>query len=113
MVAVISVLLSSLAIYIGTLSASEILHALLLCNILRCPIAFFDVTPVGRVLNRFSKDVDIMDNVLPMTLRGWASCFFSVCSRAAQLVRKLIWLCNSGSSWLSRIFAEFVHLLDF
>jgi ABC-type multidrug transport system fused ATPase/permease subunit len=100
MVTVVSVLLSSLANFVGTLNASQILHALSLGNILRCPIAFFDVTPVGRVLNRFSKDVDVMDNVLPMTLRGWASCFFSVCSRAVALDRKLNWLWNSGASWL-------------
>ncbi|CAH2076223.1 unnamed protein product, partial [Iphiclides podalirius] len=76
---VVAVSVSSLALYLGTLAASRALHAGLLAGVLRAPsIGFFDCTPVGRVLNRFSKDVDVLDNVLPMTLRGWTSCFFSV-----------------------------------
>ncbi|XP_061382567.1 multidrug resistance-associated protein 1 isoform X1 [Danaus plexippus] len=76
---VVSVSVSSLALYLGTLCAARALHAALLMGVLRAPtIGFFDCTPVGRALNRFSKDVDVLDNVLPMTLRGWTSCFFSV-----------------------------------
>ncbi|CAH0714288.1 unnamed protein product, partial [Brenthis ino] len=76
---VVSVSVSSLALYLGSLAAARALHAGLLAGVLRAPsIGFFDCTPVGRVLNRFSKDVDVLDNVLPMTLRGWTSCFFSV-----------------------------------
>ncbi|KAJ8721588.1 hypothetical protein PYW07_002363 [Mythimna separata] len=76
---VVSVSVSSLALYLGTLAAARALHAALLNGVLHAPsIGFFDCTPVGRVLNRFSKDVDVLDNVLPMTLRGWTSCFFAV-----------------------------------
>ncbi|KAL4706573.1 hypothetical protein ACJJTC_015771, partial [Scirpophaga incertulas] len=75
---VVSVSVSSLALYLGALGAARALHAALLGGVLRAPtIGFFDCTPVGRVLNRFSKDVDVLDNVLPMTLRGWTSCFFA------------------------------------
>ncbi|XP_077284669.1 multidrug resistance-associated protein 1-like [Arctopsyche grandis] len=76
---VITVSVSSLFLFIGTLNAASVLHSEMLRNILRAPTTtFFDVTPVGRILNRFSKDVDTLDNVLPMSLRGWVSCFFSV-----------------------------------
>lgn len=76
---VVSTLLSSLALYLGTLNAAKILHCKVLFNILRVPVTtFFDVTPLGRILNRFSKDIDTLDNVLPMTLRGWVTCFYSV-----------------------------------
>jgi hypothetical protein len=30
------------------------------------PLAFFDATPIGQVLNKFSKDVGYMDDTLPM-----------------------------------------------
>jgi ABC-type multidrug transport system fused ATPase/permease subunit len=56
-------------------NASQILHTVSLGNILRCPIAFFDITPVGWVLNRFSKDVDSMDNALPLALTD-VQCIF-------------------------------------
>ncbi|XP_019754521.2 multidrug resistance-associated protein 1 isoform X4 [Dendroctonus ponderosae] len=70
---------ATLVLYIGTLNAAKKLHVLLLSNIIRAPCSiFFDVTPVGRILNRFSKDVDTLDTVLPLTLRAWITCLFSV-----------------------------------
>lgn len=51
---------------------------ILLTNVLRWPMELFDTTPVGRVLNRFSKDVDTVDNVLPQVIRSWIMMFFAV-----------------------------------
>lgn len=48
------------------IQASRSLHAVILRAVLWAPInTYFDVTPVGRILNRFSKDLDSMDSVLP------------------------------------------------
>ena len=35
------------------------IHQQMLTSIMRSPMAFFDVTPSGRILNRFSKDMDV------------------------------------------------------
>jgi ATP-binding cassette subfamily C (CFTR/MRP) protein 4 len=37
-------------------------------GIVRSPGAFFDVTPSGVLINKFSNDLGILDNALPMAL---------------------------------------------
>ncbi|XP_040284416.1 multidrug resistance-associated protein 5 isoform X2 [Bufo bufo] len=49
----------------GTLRASSKLHDDLFRRILRSPMKFFDTTPTGRILTRFSKDMDEVDVRLP------------------------------------------------
>nr|CAD7258793.1 unnamed protein product [Timema shepardi] len=75
---VLFVFAASLSLYIGSLNAAKLLHELLIHNIMKIPLSFYDVTPIGRILNRFSKDVDTLDNVIPSSLRAWTSCFFGV-----------------------------------
>lgn len=40
------------------------LHNNMLYSVLRTPLSFFDTTPMGRITNRFSQDIDIIDNAL-------------------------------------------------
>ncbi|KDN49338.1 hypothetical protein RSAG8_02040, partial [Rhizoctonia solani AG-8 WAC10335] len=47
-----------------TFNASQSLHRDALDRILHAPISFFDTTPLGRIMNRFSKDVDTIDNLI-------------------------------------------------
>ncbi|XP_033248602.1 multidrug resistance-associated protein 1 isoform X7 [Drosophila miranda] len=60
---------SSLAISLGCLECSRSLHTTLLYYNLRWPMELFDTTPLGRIVNRFSKDIDTIDNVLPFNIR--------------------------------------------
>ncbi|XP_053672165.1 multidrug resistance-associated protein 1 [Anopheles nili] len=76
---VLSTFLSTLFLYIGALEASKTLHRTLLRSVVGAPLtSFFDITPIGRILNRFSKDIDTTDSDLPATLRAWSACFFGV-----------------------------------
>ncbi|KAI9724519.1 MAG: hypothetical protein M1812_000587 [Candelaria pacifica] len=52
----------------GTKSSRVMLHRAI-TRVLRAPMSFFDTTPLGRITNRFSKDVDIMDNNLTDAMR--------------------------------------------
>ncbi|KAF5303469.1 hypothetical protein FQA39_LY09932 [Lamprigera yunnana] len=76
---VLCMFLSAVSLYVGCLNGSHLLHNVLLHRIIRAPVnTFFDVTPIGRILNRFSKDIDVLDNNLPMIIKGWFNCFLSV-----------------------------------
>uniref|UniRef100_A0A8C5LMW9 ATP-binding cassette sub-family C member 5 n=1 Tax=Leptobrachium leishanense TaxID=445787 RepID=A0A8C5LMW9_9ANUR len=49
----------------STIKASTRLHDQLFHKILSSPIRLFDTTPIGRILNRFTKDLDEVDTRLP------------------------------------------------
>nr|XP_060471572.1 ATP-binding cassette sub-family C member 10 isoform X2 [Panthera onca] len=52
----------------GTIRAAATLHHRLLRRVLMAPVTFFESTPAGRVLNRFSSDVACADDSLPFML---------------------------------------------
>ena len=37
---------------VGMVKAAKTMHNLLLDNVLKCPMSFFDTTPSGRIINR-------------------------------------------------------------
>ncbi|KAH8700278.1 putative ABC multidrug transporter [Talaromyces proteolyticus] len=55
----------------GTNASRTMLHRAM-NRVLRAPMSFFDTTPLGRVTNRFSKDIHVMDNELCDAMRIYA-----------------------------------------
>ena len=59
-------------------SASSSMHANMLDRVLRCPMKFFNITPTGRIINRFSRDMETLDNQMPQIVFMFILCVFSV-----------------------------------
>jgi ATP-binding cassette subfamily C (CFTR/MRP) protein 1 len=70
-------LVSTISITLACLHGAKILHNEMLVHMMRAPISHFDTTPMGRILNRFSKDIDVADTVLGMSIRMVMMRFFS------------------------------------
>ncbi len=64
----------------GRVRSARRLHLELLARLLRAPSRFFDSTPIGRLLNRFSKDMEVIDVTLPQMIKWFLLCLFDVVS---------------------------------
>lgn len=60
--------------YLGGVHASKKIFNDMLDSILRSKIRFFDATPIGRIMNRFSKDIEAVDQDLAPVATGVAHC---------------------------------------
>ncbi|GFY18827.1 multidrug resistance-associated protein 1, partial [Trichonephila clavipes] len=74
---VLSSLLGSLLLVFGATRASERYHRFMLNSVMKSPMFFFDTTPVGRIINRFTTDLEVLDNQLIYRIEGWFNCIFS------------------------------------
>ncbi|EFJ44543.1 ABC transporter, partial [Volvox carteri f. nagariensis] len=71
---------------LGSYRASKILHAQTLTALMAAPLSFFEATPVGRILNRLSRDVDEMDYNLAMYQQQLGNCVM-------RLLATILFLC--------------------
>ncbi|KAJ6635067.1 Multidrug resistance-associated protein 1, partial [Pseudolycoriella hygida] len=74
----VSVLAVAIILGFGCLRAARDLHERLLHNVMRLALSFFDTTPSGRILNRFSNDINVIDNELPRNVQLWLIMAFNV-----------------------------------
>ena len=53
------------AFLVASVKCSKRLHEKMVVAVLQAPVLFFNSNPVGRIMNRFSKDIGYLDEVLP------------------------------------------------
>jgi ATP-binding cassette subfamily C (CFTR/MRP) protein 1 len=62
-------LLRGTNILLGQVVASRKVHGVMLRSVFEAPLTtYFDVTPIGRILNRFSKDINTLDESIGWTI---------------------------------------------
>ncbi|XP_006892780.1 PREDICTED: multidrug resistance-associated protein 6 [Elephantulus edwardii] len=74
----IGLLASMAVVLLGGARASSLLFRKLLWDVARSPIGFFERTPVGNLLNRFSKETDTVDVDIPDKLRSLLTYVFGL-----------------------------------
>uniref|UniRef100_A0A3Q2T472 Multidrug resistance-associated protein 1 n=1 Tax=Fundulus heteroclitus TaxID=8078 RepID=A0A3Q2T472_FUNHE len=74
----VAVFCYSLSISIGGIMASRFLHQSILYEVLRSPMSFFEKTPSGNLVNRFAKEMDTIDSVIPNILKMFMGSLFNV-----------------------------------
>ena len=81
--------------------ASKVIHQRLLNRVMRSPMSFFDTNPTGRIINRFSADIDKIDLTIPFIFSDFLWC-------ACEVVAVLVIISYSTPEFLYVIIPLFV-----
>ncbi|XP_069558741.1 ATP-binding cassette sub-family C member 4-like [Brachyistius frenatus] len=84
--------LRSLIFFNVLVSSAQTLHNSMFNAILRTSIHFFDINPIGRILNRFSKDIGYLDSLLPWTFVDFIQVFLQVVGVIAVAAIIIPWI---------------------
>ncbi|WAQ93730.1 MRP4-like protein [Mya arenaria] len=98
-------ILRALMFFKITIDASQALHNTMFTSILRSHIGFFDKNPVGRILNRFSKDIGNMDDHLPHTFFDFTQC--------ALLILGVVCVAGAVNPWAFLVVGPLIVLFVF
>ncbi|NWW73640.1 MRP1 protein, partial [Climacteris rufus] len=96
------------AVLLGGVLASHQLFLQLLSNVLRSPMLFFEQTPIGQLLNRFSRDMDAIDSVIPDKLKSVLGFLFNLLEIYLVIVVATPWAAMAIVP-LTVLYAAFQH----
>ncbi|XP_027711485.1 multidrug resistance-associated protein 4 [Vombatus ursinus] len=81
-----------LLVFYVLVNASQTLHNKMFESILKAPVLFFDRNPIGRILNRFSKDIGHLDDLLPLTFLDFIQTFLQIICVVAVAIAVIPWI---------------------
>ncbi|XP_072539978.1 ATP-binding cassette sub-family C member 4 isoform X1 [Salminus brasiliensis] len=82
----------SLLMFNAMVCSAQTLHNRMFNCILRTPVRFFDINPIGRILNRFSKDIGQVDSLLPWTFVDFIQVFLQIIGVIAVAASVIPWI---------------------
>ncbi|KAF3429704.1 hypothetical protein E2986_05904 [Frieseomelitta varia] len=86
-------LLRGLAIMYATINASTTLHNRVFKKMIKSTVTFFETTPIGRIQNIFSRDIDEVDNYIPISVENMVQNIIT-CSFAIIFICAIVpWFC--------------------
>ncbi|NXA61445.1 MRP6 protein, partial [Mohoua ochrocephala] len=96
------------AVLLGGVLASRQLFLQLLSSVTRSPMLFFEQTPIGHLLNRFSRDMDAVDSVIPDKLKSVLGFLFNLLEIYLVIVVATPWAAMAIVP-LTVLYAAFQH----
>ncbi|KAF2666079.1 bile acid-transporting ATPase [Microthyrium microscopicum] len=78
LVMVIMVFVREIVLFYGSITASKRIHTQLMDSVMRAKFRFFDSTPLGQIMNRFSKDIEAIDQDVTPVAVGVIYCLLSI-----------------------------------
>uniref|UniRef100_A0A8C4YYG5 Multidrug resistance-associated protein 4-like n=1 Tax=Gadus morhua TaxID=8049 RepID=A0A8C4YYG5_GADMO len=82
----------SLVFFNVLVRSAQSLHNAMFTAMLRSPVRFFDLNPIGRILNRFSKDIGQLDSLLPWTFVDFIQVLLQVLGVIAVAAVAIPWI---------------------
>ena len=79
------------AVALLTQRASRDLHHRAITTVMHAPMGFFETTPLGRIMNRFSKDIDGIDNAVSDSMQTFLMSFSNVIGTFAFIAAIIPW----------------------
>ncbi|NXN27692.1 MRP7 protein, partial [Nycticryphes semicollaris] len=76
----------------GAIRAATVIHNRLLQRVLKATVTFFDTTPTGRILNRFSSDLYCIDDSLPFILNIFLANMYGLLGMLVIITYGLPWI---------------------
>lgn len=76
---IVASLFVALGVAFGSIRASVLLHEQLLLSVMGAPSSFYNATPDGRLINRFTSDLDKVDQSIASTMKVMIRLFVSLC----------------------------------
>ena len=62
------------------LRSSRHFHMRFVTTIVKTPLEFYETTPLGRIMNRCTNDLSVLDLIIPFTVRSMANSVLKTCT---------------------------------